>query len=186
MCRITFVESWCWSPSVLLFIFLFSPHRFEYDLVLNSDINSNHHHQWFYFEVSGMRVGTTYRFNIINCEKSNSQFNYGETHPSWIIRLIFQTTKLTLYACVHFQVCRYWCTRCRRPSAAGLGGSEQEQTSLITSRFMFDVFVRPVAQVTAIHNSGYVSKELGRSKFKIHSRNSYNVDHNLRAQIWFV
>uniref|UniRef100_H3DED1 Cytosolic carboxypeptidase 1 n=1 Tax=Tetraodon nigroviridis TaxID=99883 RepID=H3DED1_TETNG len=51
--------------------------KFEYDLVLNSDINSNHHHQWFYFEVSGMRVGTTYRFNIINCEKSNSQFNYG-------------------------------------------------------------------------------------------------------------
>ncbi|XP_029915053.1 cytosolic carboxypeptidase 1 isoform X2 [Myripristis murdjan] len=51
--------------------------KHEYDLVLNSDINSNHYHQWFYFEVSGMRVGTTYRFNIINCEKSNSQFNYG-------------------------------------------------------------------------------------------------------------
>ncbi|XP_077416924.1 cytosolic carboxypeptidase 1 isoform X1 [Vanacampus margaritifer] len=51
--------------------------KYEYDLILNSDINSNHHHQWFYFEVSGMRVGVTYRFNIINCEKSNSQFNYG-------------------------------------------------------------------------------------------------------------
>ncbi|XP_068616800.1 cytosolic carboxypeptidase 1 [Brachionichthys hirsutus] len=51
--------------------------KYEYDLVLNSDINSNHHHQWFYFEVSGMRVGSTYRFNIINSEKSNSQFNYG-------------------------------------------------------------------------------------------------------------
>ncbi|KAI3372802.1 hypothetical protein L3Q82_023259 [Scortum barcoo] len=51
--------------------------KYEYDLVLNSDINSNHYHQWFYFEVSGMRVGTNYRFNIINCEKSNSQFNYG-------------------------------------------------------------------------------------------------------------
>ncbi|KAM7017721.1 cytosolic carboxypeptidase 1 isoform 1-T1 [Tautogolabrus adspersus] len=51
--------------------------KHEYDLVLNSDINSNHYHQWFYFEVSGMRVGTMYRFNIINCEKSNSQFNYG-------------------------------------------------------------------------------------------------------------
>ncbi|XP_067467785.1 cytosolic carboxypeptidase 1 isoform X3 [Thunnus thynnus] len=51
--------------------------KYEYDLVLNSDINSNHYHQWFYFEVSGMRVGTSYRFNIINCEKSNSQFNYG-------------------------------------------------------------------------------------------------------------
>ncbi|XP_040897730.1 cytosolic carboxypeptidase 1 isoform X4 [Toxotes jaculatrix] len=51
--------------------------KYEYDLVLNSDINSNHYHQWFYFEVSGMRVATPYRFNIINCEKSNSQFNYG-------------------------------------------------------------------------------------------------------------
>ncbi|XP_037536287.1 cytosolic carboxypeptidase 1 [Nematolebias whitei] len=51
--------------------------KYEYDLVLNSDINSNHYHQWFYFEVSGMRVGTSYRFNIVNCEKSNSQFNYG-------------------------------------------------------------------------------------------------------------
>ncbi|XP_028911597.1 cytosolic carboxypeptidase 1 isoform X2 [Ornithorhynchus anatinus] len=49
----------------------------EYDLILNSDVNSNHYHQWFYFEVSGMRTGIGYRFNIINCEKSNSQFNYG-------------------------------------------------------------------------------------------------------------
>ncbi|XP_030628006.1 cytosolic carboxypeptidase 1 [Chanos chanos] len=49
----------------------------EYDLILNSDINSNHYHQWFYFEVSNMSVGQPYRFNIINCEKSNSQFNYG-------------------------------------------------------------------------------------------------------------
>lgn len=53
--------------------------RSEYDLILNSDINSNHYHQWFYFEVSGMRPGVAYRFNIINCEKSNSQFNYGKT-----------------------------------------------------------------------------------------------------------
>lgn len=51
--------------------------KYEYDLILNSDINSNHYHQWFYFEVSGMRPGVGYRFNIINCEKSNSQFNYG-------------------------------------------------------------------------------------------------------------
>ncbi|KAM6230772.1 cytosolic carboxypeptidase 1 isoform 1-T1 [Porphyrio hochstetteri] len=49
----------------------------EYDLILNSDINSNRYHQWFYFEVSGMKTGIGYRFNIINCEKSNSQFNYG-------------------------------------------------------------------------------------------------------------
>ncbi|EPY82407.1 hypothetical protein CB1_000657002 [Camelus ferus] len=72
----------------------------EYDLILNSDINSNHYHQWFYFEVSGMRPSIAYRFNIINCEKSNSQFNYGnrpyiflsarvhpgETNASWVMK----------------------------------------------------------------------------------------------------
>lgn len=60
-----------------MFLFIF---RNEYDLILNSDINSNHYHQWFYFEVSGMKTGISYRFNIINCEKSNSQFNYGKIH----------------------------------------------------------------------------------------------------------
>lgn len=72
--------------------------------------------------------------------------------------------------CVCFQACRHWCTRCRRPSAAGLAGSGRGQTSLITSRLMSDVFVRPVAQVAATHththNSRYLPKELGRSKFK--------------------
>ncbi|XP_041464945.1 cytosolic carboxypeptidase 1-like [Lytechinus variegatus] len=51
--------------------------KHEYDLILRSDINSNHHHQWFYFEISGMQTGVRYRFNVINCEKVNSQFNYG-------------------------------------------------------------------------------------------------------------
>ena len=30
---------------------------YEYDLILNSDINSDHHHQWFYFKV---RIYHTY------------------------------------------------------------------------------------------------------------------------------
>ncbi|XP_063053479.1 cytosolic carboxypeptidase 4 isoform X2 [Engraulis encrasicolus] len=51
--------------------------RFEYDLILNADANTSMHHQWFYFEVSGMMANVPYRFNIINCEKTNSQFNYG-------------------------------------------------------------------------------------------------------------
>ncbi|XP_066558023.1 cytosolic carboxypeptidase 4 isoform X2 [Amia ocellicauda] len=50
---------------------------YEYDLLLNADVNCSQHHQWFYFEVSGMKAGVPYRFNIVNCEKSNSQFNYG-------------------------------------------------------------------------------------------------------------
>ncbi|XP_049761860.1 cytosolic carboxypeptidase 4 isoform X3 [Elephas maximus indicus] len=51
--------------------------EFEYDLLLNADVNTTQHQQWFYFKVSGMRAAVPYRFNIINCEKPNSQFNYG-------------------------------------------------------------------------------------------------------------
>ncbi|XP_042072614.1 cytosolic carboxypeptidase 1 isoform X2 [Haplochromis burtoni] len=52
--------------------------KYEYDLILNPDVNSSQHTQWFYFEVSNMAADVPYRFNVINCEKSNSQFNYGE------------------------------------------------------------------------------------------------------------
>ncbi|XP_059479470.1 cytosolic carboxypeptidase 1-like [Neocloeon triangulifer] len=49
----------------------------EYDLILMPDVNSSKHHQWFYFEVSNMKADLPYTFNIVNCEKQNSQFNYG-------------------------------------------------------------------------------------------------------------
>ncbi|KAJ8340273.1 hypothetical protein SKAU_G00349060 [Synaphobranchus kaupii] len=49
----------------------------EYDLILNADVNCSQHLQWFYFEVSGMQGNVPYRFNIVNCEKANNQFNYG-------------------------------------------------------------------------------------------------------------
>ncbi|EDV26507.1 uncharacterized protein TRIADDRAFT_22351, partial [Trichoplax adhaerens] len=49
----------------------------EYDILLNPDINTKQHHQWFYFEVRNMLKGIRYQFNIINCIKKNSQFNYG-------------------------------------------------------------------------------------------------------------
>ena len=99
--------------------------RFEYDLVLNSDINSNHYHQWFYFEVSGMRVGAPYRFNIINCEKSNSQFNYGGSLTQDVYqellcpvagapaRVELGVQRGSLYVCVcvymYVYVCVYMC-----------------------------------------------------------------------------
>ncbi|XP_068131262.1 cytosolic carboxypeptidase 4 isoform X2 [Hyperolius riggenbachi] len=51
--------------------------EFEYDLIVNADVNTDQHHQWFYFEVSAMRANVPYRFNVINCEKGNSQYNYG-------------------------------------------------------------------------------------------------------------
>eukprot|EP00041_Stephanoeca_diplocostata_P020044 m.439842 g.439842 ORF g.439842 m.439842 type:complete len:1247 (-) comp21458_c0_seq11:127-3867(-) len=55
----------------------FQVHADMYDLVLAPDINAIGHTQWFFFSVSGMKVDTTYRFNIVNLEKSNSQYNFG-------------------------------------------------------------------------------------------------------------
>ncbi|XP_076751692.1 cytosolic carboxypeptidase 1 isoform X2 [Xylocopa sonorina] len=49
----------------------------EYDLILTPDVNSGSRHQWFYFEVSNMEASLAYTFNIVNCEKANSQFNFG-------------------------------------------------------------------------------------------------------------
>jgi len=63
--------------------FLVFLYRFEYDLIMNADVNSNQHHQWFYFEVRDMKLSVPYRFNIINCEKFNSQFNYGKSLGIW-------------------------------------------------------------------------------------------------------
>ncbi|KAI8820492.1 uncharacterized protein EV422DRAFT_496960 [Fimicolochytrium jonesii] len=52
---------------------------FEYDLILQTDINSSmgKHNQWFYFAVSRMKPGIPYKFNIVNLSKSGSQFNQG-------------------------------------------------------------------------------------------------------------
>ncbi|ODN03805.1 Cytosolic carboxypeptidase 1 [Orchesella cincta] len=50
---------------------------YEYDLFLTSDINSSRHNQWFYFQVGNVSDEASYTFNIINCIKTNSLFNYG-------------------------------------------------------------------------------------------------------------
>ena len=67
------------SVEVSMLLTLLQVRELEYDLILNPDINTNHHHQWFYFQVSNMKAGVKYRFNIVNCEKLNSQFNFGES-----------------------------------------------------------------------------------------------------------
>ncbi|NXI34381.1 CBPC4 carboxypeptidase, partial [Galbula dea] len=64
--------------------------EFEYDLIMNADVNSNQHHQWFYFEVRDMKLAVSYRFNIINCEKFNSQFNYGMQPVMYSVKEAFQ------------------------------------------------------------------------------------------------
>lgn len=49
----------------------------RYDLVLSPDINTMGHTQWFFFSVTNMKPGVPYRFNIVNLEKANSQYNFG-------------------------------------------------------------------------------------------------------------
>lgn len=62
---------------------------------MNADVNTNQHHQWFYFQVRGMKSAVPYRFNVINCEKLNSQFNYGMS--SGEIGIAFCSHEYTLH-----------------------------------------------------------------------------------------
>ncbi|CAH8602774.1 unnamed protein product [Heterobilharzia americana] len=69
--------------------------QYEYDLILNPDVNTLSNLQWFYFRVSNMESNVPYRFNIVNCEKVGSQFSSGmqpllfsvrealESRPHW-------------------------------------------------------------------------------------------------------
>lgn len=50
---------------------------YEYDLMLNHDVHSKGHTQWFYFSVSNMFAGMTVKFNIGLFSKSTSLFNQG-------------------------------------------------------------------------------------------------------------
>ena len=49
----------------------------EYDLVLQNDINTNGHTQWFFFRVSNTFKGQTVKFNILNLAKPDSLYNFG-------------------------------------------------------------------------------------------------------------
>lgn len=91
-CSVSGLDLYYWAAVFWLFFkyhsFLFLS-RYEYDLLMNADINTTLQQQWFYFEISSMRAGISYRFNIINCEKTNSQFNYGkECKTQWNSRHI--------------------------------------------------------------------------------------------------
>ena len=49
----------------------------EYDLVLQTDLYTRKHTQWFYFSVTNVIQGITYTFNLVNFRKTNSLYNYG-------------------------------------------------------------------------------------------------------------
>lgn len=49
----------------------------EYDLILQNDINTNGHTQWFFFRIGNTRKGMKVVLNIINLAKPDSLYNYG-------------------------------------------------------------------------------------------------------------
>ena len=49
----------------------------EYDLILQNDINTNGHTQWYFFRVGNTRKGMKVKFNILNLAKPDSLYNYG-------------------------------------------------------------------------------------------------------------
>ncbi len=49
----------------------------EYDLILQNDINTNGHTQWFFFKVSNGRKGQSVRMNLLNLCKPDSLYNQG-------------------------------------------------------------------------------------------------------------
>ncbi|XP_035379785.1 cytosolic carboxypeptidase 2 isoform X2 [Electrophorus electricus] len=50
---------------------------YDYELTLRNDMYTTKHTQWFYFRVSNMKAGVTYRFTIINLMKSSSLYDAG-------------------------------------------------------------------------------------------------------------
>uniref|UniRef100_A0A8C9M6W2 Cytosolic carboxypeptidase 4 n=1 Tax=Panthera tigris altaica TaxID=74533 RepID=A0A8C9M6W2_PANTA len=100
----------------------------EYDLLVNADVNSSQHQQWFYFKVSGMRAAVPYRFNIINCEKPNSQFNY-VMHPT-----LYSVKEALLgrptWIRMGYEICYY--KNHYRQSTAVTGGASQKHFYTLT------------------------------------------------------
>ena len=62
---------------------------FEYDLILRPDLNTRGHTQWFYFAFANAQRGGTYKFNVINCVKPDSLFNFG------LLPLVYSTQDAT-------------------------------------------------------------------------------------------
>ncbi len=51
--------------------------RYSYDLILNPDIGTGNHTQWYYFRVTNTRASKVYNFNVVNLLKPDSLFNEG-------------------------------------------------------------------------------------------------------------
>ncbi|XP_074141325.1 cytosolic carboxypeptidase 4 [Sminthopsis crassicaudata] len=94
--------------------------QFEYDLLINADVNCAQHQQWFYFKVSGMKAAVPYRFNVINCEKVNSQFNYGMQPTMYSVKEALQGRPH--WVRVGYDICYYKNNYRQNSAASGAPG----------------------------------------------------------------
>ncbi|XP_060116357.1 cytosolic carboxypeptidase 4 [Heteronotia binoei] len=109
--------------------------EFEYDLILNADVNTSQHQQWFYFEVSAMKSATPYRFNVINCEKPNSQFNYGMQPVMYSVKEALQGRPHWIR--VGYDVCYYKNHYQRCSAVAAAAGSCGKSCYTLTFTIVF-------------------------------------------------
>ena len=56
---------------------VYQTNKYEYDLLLQNDINSKGNTQWFYFRIVNLPAKTKIKINIVNMLKGDSLFNYG-------------------------------------------------------------------------------------------------------------
>jgi len=107
----------------------------QYDLILMPDVNSTRNHQWFYFEVSNMEADVPYVFNIVNCEKQNSQFNYG------MKPLMYSVCEAVLgrpgWIRVGTDICYYW--NCYQNLSSCKSRSYLTAAFTVTFRHAYDV-----------------------------------------------
>lgn len=62
----------------LLYAYRMETNQIEtYDLIMQNDINTKGHNQWFYFKVFNLKRHHRVRFNIVNFIKGESMFSYG-------------------------------------------------------------------------------------------------------------
>lgn len=62
----------------LLYAFRRESNEIEtYDLIMQNDVNTKGHNQWFYFKVTSMKKHNKIKFNIVNFIKDQSMFSYG-------------------------------------------------------------------------------------------------------------
>lgn len=51
--------------------------EWEYDLLLQNDLNTKGNTQWFYFRINNPPRNRPIKLNIVNLRKNDSLFNYG-------------------------------------------------------------------------------------------------------------